>query len=408
MKQVFQLINKNKAKLIKLTMQLVSIPTVNPPGDNYEKIVDFIEGYCKGLSLDTKRVLTPKSELKKYKINSGSERINLIANWDVGAKKTLHINGHYDVVPTTLSWKTNPFKAVVKQGKLYGRGTEDMKANIAATLIAIEALKAAGIKPKCNIELSFTPDEEIGGRTGFGYLVKKNIIKPDYAISEGHSNDYISHGNKGIAWFNIEIKGRSCHGSEPHKGINAFENMIAVANEFLLLKRKIEQRKTLFSTKSQKNRSSTMMMGGEVWGGYKTNIVPDRACFTIDRRFLPEENIEDVKKEIYGLIRKLKNKNKDLSVDVHLVSEEDSVLSDEKNQLFKEFKRSIKNVIGKNPKCALMSGATDIRFLIRKGIPCLGYSADGEGSGHSDNEFVYIKSLINTTKIFANIMGNLK
>ncbi len=408
MDQVLQFIDKNKNKLIKLTMQLISIPTDNPPGKNYDKITDFIEKYCKRLALDTKRIITPKSELKKYKINAGSERINLIARWDVDAQRTLHINSHYDVVPATSSWKTDPFKPVLKRGKLYGRGAEDMKANIAAVLIAIEALGACGIKPKCNIELSFTPDEETGGRTGFGYLVRKNIIKPDYAISEGYCNDYISCGNKGIAWFNIEIKGRSCHGSEPYKGINAFEKMIFVANEFLLLKKSIEKRKTCFSTKSQKNRFSTMMMGGEVWGGQKTNIVPDRMCFTIDRRFLPEENIEDVKKEISNLIRKLKKKDKYLDIEAHLMSEEDSVVSDEKSILFKEFKKSAKNILGKKPKCALLSGATDIRFLIRKGIPCLGYSADGAGSAHSDNEFVYIKSLINTTKIFADIISNLK
>jgi succinyl-diaminopimelate desuccinylase len=401
-------IDKNKNKLIRLTMQLISIPTNNPPGENYDKIADFIEKYCKRLALDTKRIITPKSELKKYKISAGSERINLIAKWDVGAQRTLHINSHYDVVPATSSWKTQPFKPVLKQGKLYGRGAEDMKANIAAVLIAIEALGACGIKPGCNIELSFTPDEEIGGRTGFGYLVRKNIIKPDYAISEGYCNDYISCGNKGVAWFNIEIKGRSCHGSEPHKGINAFEKMIFAANEFLLLKKSIEKRKTLFPAKSQKNRFSTMMMGGEVCGGQKINIVPDRICFTIDRRFLPEENIEDVKKEISNLIRKLKKKDKHLDIEAHLMSEEDSVVSDEKSILFKEFKKSVRNILKKKPKCALLSGATDIRFLIRKGIPCLGYSADGAGSGHSDNEFVYIKSLINTTKIFADVISNLK
>ena len=408
MKQVFQFIDKSKDKLIKLTMQLVSIPTVNPPGENYEKIVDFIERRCKELALGTKRIITPKSELKRYKINTGSERINLIAKWDIGARRTLHINGHYDVVPTTSSWKTQPFKPVLKQGKIYGRGTEDMKANIAATLIAIEALKASGVKPKCNIELSFTPDEEIGGKTGFGYLVKRNFIKPDYAISEGHYDDYIAYGNKGIAWFRIEIKGLSCHGSEPHKGVNAFEKMIFVANEFLSLKDSIEKRKTQYHTKSQKSSCSTMMMGGEVWGGYKTNIVPDRACFTIDRRFLPEENIGDVKKEISQFVEKIKKKDKTLDIKVKLISDEDSVISDDKNMLFKEFKRSAKKILKKNPKCALMSGATDIRYLIRKGIPCLGYSVDGGGSGHSDNEFVRVKSLLDTAKIFADVIGNLK
>ena len=136
---IFDYIEKKKNKLIALTKELVAVQTVNPPGLNYEKIVNILEDYCKALGLKTKRVITPKSELKRYGVKGGSDRINLIANWDIGAKNKLHINGHYDVVPAMSSWRTNPFKCVVKNNRIYGRGTEDMKANITAVLIAIEA-----------------------------------------------------------------------------------------------------------------------------------------------------------------------------------------------------------------------------------------------------------------------------
>ena len=407
MENVFRYIDKNRDRLIKLTKELVSIETVNPPGKNYEEIVKFLELQCKRLGLKTRRSIVPASECKKHNAGDGSKRINLIASWDTGSKKRLHINGHYDVVPAIGKWDTDPFKPVVKNNRIYGRGTEDMKANIAATIMAIEALKKHSIKPGCNIELSFTPDEETGGKTGFGYLVKKNIIRPDYAISEGYHRDYISYGNKGLVWFKIEVLGKSSHGSQPQKGINSFEKMIKLANELIKLKNKVSKRKTKFHTKDSATRSSTMMMGGELWGGSKTNIVPDRSCFTIDRRFLPEENISDVKKEITQVIDRLRKKDKDLHVKVTVVGEEDSVVSDEKSKLFTEFKKSVRKVIKKQPKCALLAGATDIRFLIRKGIPCLGYSVDGAVTAHSDNEFVYIKSLLDTTKIFADIIAKL-
>ena len=405
---VFDYIEKNRGKLIKLTKKLVSIPTVNPPGLNYEKMADFLESHCKDLGLKTRRVVVPLSELKRYGVKGGSRRVNLIANWGVGAKKTLHINSHYDVVPASSTWRTGPFKAVVKNGRIYGRGTEDMKASIAAVLLAIEALKTKNIKPACNIELSFTPDEETGGRTGFGYLVKRSIIKPDYAISEGYNNDFISYGNKGLVWLKIDVKGKACHSSEPHKGINAFEKMIDIANGLMKLKNKISARKTNYKVKHPENRVSTMVLGGEISGGVKANIVSDSCTFMIDRRFLPEENLNGVKQEIVDTIKNLEKKDKALKVKVSVMGEEDSVVSNESNILFKRFKESVKRVLDIPAKCALMAGATDIRFLIRKGIPCLGYSVDGGHTAHSDNEFVYIKSLVDTTKIFADIMINLK
>ncbi len=404
----FRTVPSIRDDVVKLASELISIRTVNPPGENYEKIVSLLEERCKRLGMKTKRVLTPKSELKKHGVLSDAPRINLIADWDRKTEKTLHINGHYDVVPVTSNWKTDPFKPVVKRGRLYGRGAEDMKGNIAAALIAIKTLKENKLNPGCNIQLSFTPDEETGGRTGFGYIVEKGLIKADYAISEGYRNDYISYGNKGLIWFKIDIKGRASHSSEPHLGINAFEKMVYVASALLELNKKISKRKTRYKVKEPANRISTMVLGGELEGGAKTNVVPDSCSFTIDRRFLPEENVEQVKKEVISVIDKLNKKDPALKAKVTVLAEEDSVASDESSKLFTVFKKSVRKVLNKQPKCALLSGATDIRFIIRKGIPCVGYTVDGASSNHCDNEFVYIKSLVNTTKILADVIYNLR
>ncbi|NQT95929.1 MAG: M20 family metallopeptidase [Candidatus Omnitrophica bacterium] len=400
-------IEANKNRLVGLLKEFVSIATVNPPGDNYVRMVSVLEKHCRRIGLKTKRVIVPKHELKKYGVSQGEERVNLIARWDTGAKKTLHINGHYDVVPATSNWLTDPFKPLIKNNRVYGRGTEDMKANIASYLMAIEALKAKEIVPKCNIELSFTPDEETGGKTGFAYLVNKGKVKCDYAIGEGYHGNFTSYGNKGIIWFKIEVLGKSCHSSEPHKGINAFEKMILIASELVKLKGKISKRKTLYSTKKSIDRHPTMVMGGELYGGNKTNIVPDKAVFSVDRRVLPEENMADAKKEILSVINRLKKKDKDLRVKVHIDSSERPAVCGRKNALVDLFSKSIKKVIGKRGKSALLAGATDMRFLIRKGVPSIGYSVDGGNTCHCDNEYIKIKSLVDTTKVFADVIANI-
>ena len=119
-------IDKRRSHIINLTKRLVEIPTVNPPGENYERLVEVLERELRSIGLPIKRIITPKTVLKKHGIKVGSPRINLIADWKTGSKKTLHISGHYDVVPATGKWKSPPFKPVLKNDKLYGRGSEDM------------------------------------------------------------------------------------------------------------------------------------------------------------------------------------------------------------------------------------------------------------------------------------------
>ena len=128
MKTILNAVQREKNNIVKLAKKLIDIPTVNPPGLNYEEFVDFLEQECQKSGLKTQRYTVAQTALKKFGISGGSKRINLIARWNRKSNKTLHINSHYDVVPATGNWQTNPFQAVVNNGKLFGRGSEDMKA----------------------------------------------------------------------------------------------------------------------------------------------------------------------------------------------------------------------------------------------------------------------------------------
>lgn len=397
----------DKKYAIKLLSRLIEIPTVNPPGENYERIAFFLEKECKKLGLSTKKYVTPKNVLNKFGVKYGSKRVNLVADMDMEAEKTFHINSHYDVVPATDKWITDPFVAVVKGDRIYGRGSEDMKGNIASVLFAVRALKRFGVKLKVNIQLSFTPDEEIGGRTGLGYLVEKGLVKADYAMSEGCPGNHISMGNKGVLWAEIEVIGKSAHGSLPHKGVNSFERMNALVNEFGKLKDKISKRKTRHNMRDAISKSATLVMGGFLEGGLKVNVVPGITKFSIDRRLIPEENIDAAKKEIEDIIKKFNARYKDSKVNVRFVSQEGPAISRKDEMFFKVVSDAVEIVTGKHADFSVMPGATDMRYFMWKGIPALGYSASGGEKWHSDDEFVCIDSLIDTSKVFALIMANL-
>ena len=402
MKEIINYLNNNRNNIINLTERLISIPTVNPPGENYERIVAVLERECKSSGLKVTRRAVPKNYLAKKGITKGSQRINLIADWQTRSKKTLHMAGHYDVVPAGGKWRTDPFKPVLKQGRIYGRGAEDMKGNIASMIFAVKALKACGVKPGVNIQLSFSPDEEIGGETGFGWLIKNNLIKADYAISEGYSDGWVSCGNKGVVWFDVEVLGKSAHASSPSRGINSFEKMIKVANALLALKEKTEKKKTRYLTRYEIDRRATFVMGGELEGGGKVNIVPDKSSFSIDRRLLPEETAKDAIRQVKKVITRLMKKDKDLRANIKVRTSNNASISDTKNPLFKAFKKASRQITGASAREALLSGATDLRFLMERRVPCLGYSARGGQKWHSDNEFIYVSSLIKTSQILSH------
>lgn len=406
--KLFNYLQNNKKSVISLVSRMIEIPTVNPPGENYEKIVSFLEKECRVLGLKTKRHLTPQAVLNKHGIKNGSKRINLVADWKTGSKKTLHIASHYDVVPATEGWRTDPFKAVVKGNRIYGRGSEDMKGNIACLLFALEAIKELGLEPKIDLQLSFAPDEEIGGMTGLGYLVEKGLVKADYAMSEGGCEDCISIGNKGVLWAEVVVKGKAAHASMPHKGVNAFERMVKLAIEFSRLNKKISKRRTKYEMRDRVSKTPSFVMGGLLEGGVKVNVVPGMAKFSIDRRLIPEEDPELVKKEIEQVIKIFNRKHRDSTVHVKFFSDGISSVSKKDDGFFKVVADAIKTVTGKRAKFNMMPGATDIRYFMRKGIPSIGYSAKGGESWHSDNEFVYIDSLVDTAKVYALVISSLR
>ncbi|MBM3254180.1 MAG: ArgE/DapE family deacylase, partial [Candidatus Omnitrophica bacterium] len=301
-----------------------------------------------------------------------------------------------------------PFKPVVKKDKLFGRGTEDMKATIASYIFAVKALKQLGIKPYINLEFSFTPDEETGGKAGLEWLLKNGFIKADFALGEGFGGDFISYGNKGMVWFEIEVLGKSCHASQPYRGINSFEELHKVAEELIRFKKNLSTKKTRFGIKDRLDSSPTIVLGGVLSGGKKINIVPDKSTFTIDRRLIPEESVEMAKKEIFGILENLKKRDKNLRFRVKIITSEKPVIVDENESVCRILAYSIQRVLKRKARFAVMPGGTDMRFLIKKGIPAVGYSVLGDDRAHSDDEFVYIKSLIDTTKVFAIFFMRLR
>ena len=210
-----QTIRSLERKGVRTLQDLISIPTVNPPGDHYESCAIYLSDHLKRLGLKTRCLRVPWDDQKKLQPDwKQYPRWNVIGRYDVGAPHTLHMNAHYDVVPVSGKWTYGPFEPKVRDGWIYGRGSADMKGAIASCLLALEALIRCDVTPSVNIEVSFTADEETGGHLGAGYIVKERLIDADYAIvMEGGRRNEIGLGHNGVLWLEGHCQGKAAHGA---------------------------------------------------------------------------------------------------------------------------------------------------------------------------------------------------
>ena len=210
-------IDRHPGDLLGRLQQLVGVSTVNPPGENYDQTTAWLVHELESLGVRTRRYPIPTAMMKVElpPEQQGYPRFNVLGKLPVqGAKKTIHFNAHYDVVPVSGKWKHGtPFSGAIDGGWIYGRGTADMKGSIASLLMAVRALRATGVKPKMNIEISFTADEETDSALGTGWLVANAPIKPDYAIvMEGGEGRTVCCGHNGTLWMEVIVHGKPAHG----------------------------------------------------------------------------------------------------------------------------------------------------------------------------------------------------
>ncbi|MDG1021214.1 MAG: M20/M25/M40 family metallo-hydrolase, partial [Emcibacteraceae bacterium] len=198
---VFEEIEKQEKSLVGLCQDLIRFPTINPPGNDYQAIVEYIGNRLKnrGFSIEYVRAYGAPGDSADY------PRYNVIARYETGRHgPCVHFNSHIDVVETGDGWTKDPFAAELIDGKIYGRGACDMKGGLAASIIAAEALISSDIELKGAIEISGTADEESGGLGGVAYLAEKGYFSKDRVdhviIPEPLNVDRVCLGHRGVWW----------------------------------------------------------------------------------------------------------------------------------------------------------------------------------------------------------------
>ena len=402
-------IDRHAADLRRCLARLVGISTVNPPGENYAAITALLTRELAALGLATKRYEVPKS-LLRASLPAGHPilpRFNVLGRLPVaGARRTVHFNAHYDVVPVSGKWRHgSPFSSKLDRGWIYGRGTADMKGSIASLLLALQALRATGTSPRLNLEVSFTADEETDSLLGTGWLVQNAPLRPDYAIvMEGGEKSDICCGHNGVVWLEVAVHGRAAHGSMPEAGINAFEKMAALTLALEDYQRKLARR--TFVTPSGEVMRATANVGGvfSCGDGAKVNTVPAHAAFTIDRRVLPGEDHARAERDLRAFLAAAARKIPRCRITVTKISENFSCFHAPRHPFFAAMAASVRRVRRTPTEFTVSTGFNDMHFFAHYlKIPTLGYGPGGRQE-HAVDESARLSDLLGSAKIYADLL----
>ena len=407
-------IEKRKEDLIDLTQKLIRIPTLNPPGNNYLEICEFLKQRMEKNGFETKliRAYDTPGDSNKF------PRWNLVSFKDgVNKGNTIHFNGHTDVVETGNDWSVDPFEGKYIDGLIYGRGACDMKGGIAASIIAVECFVAVSPNYSGRIELSFTADEETGGYGGVAFLANEGYFSPErissVIIPEPLNKNRICLGHRGVWWAEIETFGKIAHGSMPFLGDSAIRHMGAVLKEFEeKLYPKLKTIKTNMPVVPEGAKSSTMNInsihGGEAeqekgFSGYPAPVVADNCKIVIDRRFLIEEEILKVKKDVDDILKNLEKERENFSYKITDLHEVIPTMTDKNSRLVSELTSSIKEILGVNPDYVISPGTYDQKHIERIGKlkNCVAYGPGILDLAHQPDEYISVNDMLDSAKVMA-------
>ena len=401
-------IDRNTPALLGRLKRLVGIPTVNPPGENYEVVTGYLTRELTKVGLSARRYTIPSAVLRKAlpAEQHAFPRYNVVAKLKVpGARKTIHFNAHYDVVPVSGTWRHgDPFSGAIERGVIYGRGTADMKGSMASLLTALDALQSTGTAPRMNVEVSFTADEETDSYLGARWVVDEAPIRPDYAIvMEGGEGEEICCGHNGTLWMEVTVHGKAAHGSTPEKGVNALEKMAALVLDLEAYKKKIAR--TTFLTPEGVTMRPTINLGGvfAAGPGGKINTVPAQASFSIDRRVLAVEDHAKAERDLRAYLAAAARRTGS-KITVSKVSENFSCFSKPTDPFFKAMAASVGRVRRKPTVFHVSTGFNDVHYFSHHlKIPTLGYGPGGLDI-HAIDERAEVADLVSAAKIYADLL----
>ena len=421
LEQVWDNIDSNSDRVLGLTQEMVRIPSVNP---KFEK--------KQGLNNETEVAALIQDRLKSDGFETETwevfkDRSNVVGTLPGNEEKSLILCGHIDTVPVgnDANWVVDPFGGEIKDGKLFGRGSVDMKAGLAACIAAVEAIKGSGIMLDGRLSIHAVVDEEAGGFGAMDAVAKGHLAKN--AIVAEPTWDKVVPAEGGLEWVRVTLIGRSGHAGMRYNDIfpqpNVPGRLLPAVNAIEIAARFLSALKEFEASRCRSNYHPLCPPGlstinpGVIHGGVgigedglpliRTNpaMTPDRVALDLDLKFLPHEKSAEVRAEFEAFVQAF------AELDPWTRKYPPEVMWELGGLHFPPMDTPVEHplvkslvkhhaALGDEPEIRGFDAVTDAAHYAGAGVDACIYGPSGDGF-HGDNEYVDIASLHRTTKVIA-------
>ncbi len=396
-------IDKLEPEMVAMQQELVRRPAVSPRsgGTGEKDKVDYLRPVLEGWGLAVTEYRAPDEDApcgyRPSLVARLKGRNQLPALW---------IMTHLDVVPSGPRelWDTDPFEAVVKDGRVYGRGTEDNQQEMVASAFAVKAMLDTGVVPERDVCLMLVADEEVGSKFGIDWLLQNHelcgqedlVVVPDAGNREG---TMLEVAEKSIAWVKFTVRGRQVHASTPGDGLNAHR---VGANIIVALDRELPGKygatEELFSPPG-----STMEPTRKHENVPNVNTIPGEDVFWFDCRMLPRYRLDDLLADMRAIAGRVAGEfGAEVKVETdQWVQAPDPTPADA--PVVRLLARAVKDVLGKDAAPKGIGGGTVASYFRRRGIPTVVWGRTA-GQAHQPNEYCLIDNMRDDAKVYAAML----
>lgn len=372
------------SSLLDLTAKLVSIdstnPSLSPTGAGEAEIAAFVADWCRDQTPDV-RIVNADGRPSVVAIARGT-----------GGGHSIILNGHLDTVG--VEGMADPFQPRVEGGRMYGRGTIDMKASVAAMMVTLA--RARSMRLRGDVVMTAVADEEAFS-VGTSAVLDAGVTADAAIVTEPTGGDVVV-AHKGFAWADVIARGRTAHGSLPAEGIDAITKM----GRFL---KGIENLQAKLATQP----GDPMLGPGSVHastinGGREMSSYPATCHLGVERRTIPGETAQGFVAELEGIAERCRQADPDFQTEVNLTFDRQAFSIDAHHEIVELVKTVAAQTTGRKPPICGRAGWMDAALLSERSIPTVIYGPAG-GDFHGDNEWADLASIEVCADVLTNVIG---
>ena len=380
----------DSSSLVQLAQRLIRIAS---PTGSEGKIAEYLASYMESLGLSAELQQLPPGE-------SGASRYNAIGRL-VGDRKgpRLLLTGHTDVVPPGSSgWSEDPYSGTLSGGRLFGRGSADMKGGIASMVEAVCSLLRSGISLAGEVMLAFVVGEEVD-QSGSRRLIEEYSADFAYVGEPTELKPIVCHN--GLVSVQACVRGRAAHASRPQEGLNAIDGMFRFLERLQPLRDEIGRRRHPLT-------GTASLTPGTIRGGEVSNMVPDECVLCLDRRLIPGERAGDALEEIRAIASSVQEGAEGFHYDIISELVEEPLETEPDHAAVRALRKAAEAETGRDPGYHGWTATCDAGLLETVGkIPSVVYGPGSISQAHTPNEYIDVEEMNIAARVFARTVERL-